>query len=191
MSQRRVPFLASAASAAPATSSAGLVSSTVVTSAPESTARPLPAVSAGLVSSTPSSTQRTSSQATKASAGSTSKSARKPPAKAAAGSSRQAPRNSAASPKSTSIVAPAPSITGSTRSQRVSVLNARAINNLELQALEASDAEVLGWSSGAANSSLALRRHPRLSWLTRRVPCGYPNSNPRWGFLQSASVEFG
>ncbi|GMF53915.1 unnamed protein product [Phytophthora fragariaefolia] len=142
-----VPRSGSAASAATATSSAGLVSSTVVTSAPESTARPLPAASAGLVSSTPSSTRRTSPQTTKASAGSTSKSARKSLAKAAAGSSRRAPRNSAASPKSTSVVAPAPSITGSTRSQRASALNARAINNLELQALEASDAEVLGWSS--------------------------------------------
>ncbi|GMG17749.1 unnamed protein product [Phytophthora fragariaefolia] len=101
----------------------------------------------------PSSTRRTSPQAAKASAGSTSKSARKSPAKAAAGSSRRAPRNSAASPKSTSIVAPAPSITGSTRSQRASALNARAINNVELQALEASDAEVLGWSSGATNSA--------------------------------------
>ncbi|GMF40703.1 unnamed protein product [Phytophthora fragariaefolia] len=141
------------ASAAPATSSAGLVSSTVVTSASESTARPLPAVSAGLVSSTPSSTRRTSPQATKAFAGSTSKSARKSQAKAAAGSSRRAPRNSAASPKSTSFVAPAPSITGSIRSQRASALNARAINNLELQAVEASDAEVLGWSSGAAYSA--------------------------------------
>ncbi|GMG18116.1 unnamed protein product [Phytophthora fragariaefolia] len=128
-----VPRSGSAASAAPATSSAGLVSSTVVTSASESTARPLPAVSAGLA------------------AGSTSKSARKSPTKAAAGSSRRAPRNSAGSPKSTSTVAPAPSITGSTRSQRASALNARAINRLELQALEASDAEVLGWSSGAAN----------------------------------------
>ncbi|GMF43577.1 unnamed protein product [Phytophthora fragariaefolia] len=148
-----VPRSGSAASAAPAASSAGLVSSTVVTSVPESTDRPLPAVSAGLVSSTPPSTRRTSPQATKASAGSTSKSARMSPAKAAAGSSRRAPRNSAASPKSTSIVAPAPSITGSTQSQRASALNARAINNLELQALEASDAEVLGWSSGAANSA--------------------------------------
>ncbi|GMF58286.1 unnamed protein product [Phytophthora fragariaefolia] len=119
----------------------------------ESTARPLPAVSAGLVSSTPPSPRRTSPQATKASAGSTSKSARKSPTKAAAGSSRRAPRNSAASPKSTSFVAPAPSITGSTRSQRALALNARAINNLELQALEASDAEVLGWSSGATNSA--------------------------------------
>ncbi|GMF44171.1 unnamed protein product [Phytophthora fragariaefolia] len=141
------------ASAASATSSAGLVSSTVVTSAPESTARLLPAASAGLVSSTPSSTRRTSPQATKAPAGSASKSARKSPAKAAAGSSRRAPRNSAASPRSTSVVAPAPSITGSTRSQRASALNSRAINNLELQALEASDAEVLGWSSGATNSA--------------------------------------
>ncbi|GMF46767.1 unnamed protein product [Phytophthora fragariaefolia] len=127
--------------------------STVVTSALESTARPLPAVSAGLVSSTPPSTRRTLPQATKASAGSTSKSARKSPAKAAAGSSRRAPHNSAASPKSTSIVAPAPSITGSTRSPHAPALNARAINNLKLQALEASDAEVLGWSSGAANSA--------------------------------------
>ncbi|GMF39403.1 unnamed protein product [Phytophthora fragariaefolia] len=84
---------------------------------------------------------------------STSKSARKSPAKATAGSSRRAPCNSVASPESTSIVAPAPSITGSTRSQRASALNARAINNLELQALEASDTEVLGWSSGAANSA--------------------------------------
>ncbi|GMF58256.1 unnamed protein product [Phytophthora fragariaefolia] len=148
-----VPRSGSAVSAAPATSSAGLVSSTVVASAPESTARPPPAVSAGLVSSTPSSTRRTSPQATKASAGSTSKSARKSLAKAATGSSRRAPRNSAASPKSTSIVAPAPSTTGSTRSQRASALNARAINYLELQALEASDAEVLGWSSGAAYSA--------------------------------------
>ncbi|GMF54699.1 unnamed protein product [Phytophthora fragariaefolia] len=48
-----VPPSGSAASAASDTSSAGLVSSTVVTSAPESTARPLPAVSAGLVSSNP------------------------------------------------------------------------------------------------------------------------------------------
>ncbi|GMG17513.1 unnamed protein product [Phytophthora fragariaefolia] len=148
-----VPRSGSAASAAPATSSAGLVSSTVVTSAPESMARHLPAVSAGLVSSTPPSTRRTSPQATKASAGSTSKSARKSPTKAAARSSRRAPRKSAASPKSTSTVAPAPSITGSTRSQRASALNARAINTLELQALEASDTEVLGWSSGAANSA--------------------------------------
>ncbi|GMF58233.1 unnamed protein product [Phytophthora fragariaefolia] len=147
------PSSESAASAAPATSSAGLVSSTVLTSAPESTARPLPATSAGVVSSTPSSTRRTSPQATKASAGSTSKPARKSQAKAAAGSSRRAPRNSAASPKSTSVVAPAPSITGSTRSPRASALNARAINNLELQALEANDAEVLGWSSGATNSA--------------------------------------
>ncbi|GMF57360.1 unnamed protein product [Phytophthora fragariaefolia] len=147
------PRPGSAASAAPATSSAGLVSSTVVISAPESTARPLPAASAGLVSSTPSSTRRTSPQATKASAGWTSKSARKSPAKAAAGSSRRAPRNSVASPKSTPVVAPAHSITGSTRSQRASALNARAINNLELPALEASDAEVLGWSSGATNSA--------------------------------------
>ncbi|GMF49837.1 unnamed protein product [Phytophthora fragariaefolia] len=92
-------------------------------------------------------------QATKASAGSTSKSARKSPTKAAAGPSRRAPRNSAASPKLTSTVGPAPSITGSTRSQRASALNARAINNLELQALEASGAEVLGRSSGAANSA--------------------------------------
>ncbi|GMF61244.1 unnamed protein product [Phytophthora fragariaefolia] len=148
-----VPRSGSATSAAPAASSAGLVSSTVVTSAPESTVRLLPAVSIGLVSSTPSSTRRTSPQATKASAGSTSMSARKSPAKAAAGSSRRAPRNSAASPKSTSVVAPAPSITGSTRSPRASALNARVINNLELQALKASDAEVLGWSSGAANSA--------------------------------------
>ncbi|GMF49870.1 unnamed protein product [Phytophthora fragariaefolia] len=80
-------------------------------------------------------------------------SARKSSTEAAAGSSRRAPRNSAASPKSTSTVAPAPSITGSTQSQRTSALNARAINNLDLQALEASDAEVLGWSSGAANSA--------------------------------------
>ncbi|GMF33636.1 unnamed protein product [Phytophthora fragariaefolia] len=152
-SSSSVPRSGSAASAAPAASSAGLVSSTVVTSAPESTARPLPAVSAGLVSSTPPPTRRTSPQATKASAGATSKSARKSPTKAAAGSSRREPRNSAASPKSTSTVAPAPSITGSTRSQRASAMNARAINNLELQALEASDAEVLGWSSGAANSA--------------------------------------
>ncbi|GMF49081.1 unnamed protein product [Phytophthora fragariaefolia] len=128
-------------SAAPATSSAGLVSSMVVTLAPESAARPLPA---GLVSPAPPSTRRTSPQATKASAGSTSKPARKSPTKAAAGSSRRAPRNSAASPKSTSTVAPAPSITGSVRSQRASALNARASNSLELQALEASDAEVLG-----------------------------------------------
>ncbi|GMF56357.1 unnamed protein product [Phytophthora fragariaefolia] len=85
--------------------------------------------------------------------GSTSKSARKSPTKADAGSSRRALGDSAASPKSTSTVAPAPSITGSTRSQRASALNARAINNLELQALEASDAEVLGWSSGATNSA--------------------------------------
>ncbi|GMF34929.1 unnamed protein product [Phytophthora fragariaefolia] len=148
-----VPLSGSAVSAAPTTSSAGLVSSMVVTSAPESTARPLPAVSAGLVSSTPPLTRRTSPQATKASAGSTSKSARKSPTKAAAGSSPRSPRNSAASPKSTSTVAPALSITGSARSQRASALNARAINNLELQALEASDAEVLGWSSGAANSA--------------------------------------
>ncbi|GMF49073.1 unnamed protein product [Phytophthora fragariaefolia] len=148
-----VPRSGSAASAAPAASSAGLASSTVVTSAPESTARPLPAVSASLACSTPPSPRRTSPQATKASAGSTYKSARKSPAKATAGSSRRAPRNSAASLKSTSIVAPASSITGSTRSQRASALNARAINNLELQALEASDAEVLGWSSDAANSA--------------------------------------
>ncbi|GMF52087.1 unnamed protein product [Phytophthora fragariaefolia] len=148
-----VPRSGSAASAAPAASSVGLVSSTVVTSARESTARLLPAVSAGLVSSTPLSNRRTSPQATKASAGSTSKSAPKSPTKAAAGSSRQAPRNSAASPKSTSTVAPVPSITGSTRSQRASALNARAISNLELQALKASDVEVLGWSSGAANSA--------------------------------------
>ncbi|GMF53861.1 unnamed protein product [Phytophthora fragariaefolia] len=129
------PHSRSASSAAPVASSAGLVSSTVVTSTPESTARPLLAVSAGLVSSTPASTRRTSPQATKASAGSTSKSARKPPPKAAAGASRRAARNSAASPKSTSVVAPAPLITGSTRSQRASALNARAINNLEIQAL--------------------------------------------------------
>ncbi|GMF55684.1 unnamed protein product [Phytophthora fragariaefolia] len=96
-------------------------------SAPESTARPLPAVSAGLVCSTPSSTRRTSSQAAKASAGPASKSARKSPAKAAAGSSRRAP----------------PCVG----------LECRAINNLELQALEARDAKVLGWSSGAANSA--------------------------------------
>ncbi|GMF54791.1 unnamed protein product [Phytophthora fragariaefolia] len=57
-----------------------------------------------------------------------------------------------ASPKSIPVVAPAHSNTGSTRSQRVLVLNARAINNLQLQALEASDAEVLGWSFGATNS---------------------------------------
>ncbi|GMF63014.1 unnamed protein product [Phytophthora fragariaefolia] len=101
----------------------------------------------------PPSTRRTSSEAIKSSAGSTSKSGRKSPAKAAAGSSRRAPLNSAASPKSTSIVAPAPSITGSNRSQRTSAMNARAINNLEFQALEASDAEVLGWSSGAANAA--------------------------------------
>ncbi|GMF54799.1 unnamed protein product [Phytophthora fragariaefolia] len=99
-------------------------------------------------------TQRRSAQTLQpSSAGSTSKSARKSPTKATAGSSRLAPRNSAASPKSTPTVAPAPSITGSTRSQRVSALNARAINSLELQALEASDAEVLGWLSGAANSA--------------------------------------
>ncbi|GMG18314.1 unnamed protein product [Phytophthora fragariaefolia] len=95
---RPAPCSGSAASAAPVTSWADLVSSTVVTSAPESTARPLPAASAGLECSTPSSTRRTSLQATKASAGSTSKSARKSPAKAAAGSSRRAPRNSAAFP---------------------------------------------------------------------------------------------
>ncbi|GMF25858.1 unnamed protein product [Phytophthora fragariaefolia] len=100
----------------------------VVTSAPESTARPLPTVSAGLVSSTPPSPRRTSPQATKASAGSPSKSALKSPTKAAAGSSRRAPPSASA-------------------------LNARAINSLELQALEASDAEVLGWSSGAAYSA--------------------------------------
>ncbi|GMF56509.1 unnamed protein product [Phytophthora fragariaefolia] len=105
------PCSGSAASAAPGTSSAGLVSSTVVTSAPESTAQPIPAASAGLVSPTPSSTRRTSPQATKPSAGSTSKSARKSPVKATAGSSRRAPP------------------------------------------LEASDAEVLGWSSGATNSA--------------------------------------
>ncbi|GMF48308.1 unnamed protein product [Phytophthora fragariaefolia] len=144
-----VPRLGSAASTAPATSSAGLVSSMVVTSAPELTARPLPAVSAGLVSSAPPSTRQTSPQATKAPAGSTSKS----PTKAAAGSSRRAPRNSVTSPKSTSTVTPAPSITGSVRSQRTSALNARAINSLELQALEASDADVLGRSSGAAKSA--------------------------------------
>ncbi|GMF40724.1 unnamed protein product [Phytophthora fragariaefolia] len=148
-----VPRSGSAASAAPATSSAGLVSSMVVTSAPESTARPLPAVSVVLVSSVPPSTRRTSPQATKASAGSTSKSARKAPTKDDAGPSRRAPRNSASSPKLTSAVAPAPSITGSARSQRASALNARAINSLELQALEASDAEGLGWLSGAANSA--------------------------------------
>ncbi|GMF35014.1 unnamed protein product [Phytophthora fragariaefolia] len=118
----------------------------VVTSAPESTARPLPAVSADSVSSAPPSTRRASSQPTKASAGSTSKSARKSPTKSAAGPSRRAPRNSAASPSSTSTIAPAPTSPGSARRQRASALNARAINNLELQALEASDAEVLGWS---------------------------------------------
>ncbi|GMF57302.1 unnamed protein product [Phytophthora fragariaefolia] len=127
-----VPRSGSAASAAPVTTSAGLVSSMVVTSAPESTARPLPAVSAGLVSSAPPSTRRTSPQATKASAGSTSKLACKSPTKAAAGSSRRAPRNSAASPKSISTVAPAPSITGSARSQRASALNARVINSFKL-----------------------------------------------------------
>ncbi|GMF46777.1 unnamed protein product [Phytophthora fragariaefolia] len=164
-----VPRPGSAASAAPAASSAGLVSSTVVTSTPESTTRPLPAVSAGLVSSTPSSPRRTSPQATKASTGSTSKSARKSPAKAAAGSSRRAPRNSAASPKSTSIAAPAYSITGSTQSQRASALRARAINNLELQALEASDAEVLGWSSGAADSA------PRATSATSPLVVGSPS----------------
>ncbi|GMF16007.1 unnamed protein product [Phytophthora fragariaefolia] len=110
---RSVPRPGSAPSAASVTSSARLVSSMVVTSAPESIARPLSAVSAGSVT----------------------------------------PRNSAASPNSTSTVAPAPSITGSARSQRASALNARAINSLELQALEASYAEVLGWSSGAANAA--------------------------------------
>ncbi|GMF27703.1 unnamed protein product [Phytophthora fragariaefolia] len=148
-----VPRSGSAASAAPVTSSAGLVSSMVVTSAPESTARPLPAISAGSASSAPPPTRRTSPQTTKASAESTSKSARKPLTKAAAGSSRRAPRNSAASLSSTSTVAPASSVTGSARSQRASALNARATNSLELQALEASDAEVMGWSSGAANSA--------------------------------------
>ncbi|GMF37839.1 unnamed protein product [Phytophthora fragariaefolia] len=142
----------STASAAPVTSSASLVSSMVAPSAPESTARPLHAVSAGSVSSSPPSTRRASPQPTKDLAGSTSKSARKSPTNSAAGSSRRAPRNSASAPSSTSTVAPAPSITGFARSQRASALNARAINSLELQALETSDAEVLGWSSGAASS---------------------------------------
>ncbi|GMF39960.1 unnamed protein product [Phytophthora fragariaefolia] len=147
-----VPRSGSAASAAPVTSSAGLVSSMVVTSAPESTARPLPAVSAGSASSAPPSTRRASLQVTKASAGSTSKSARKSPTEAAVGLPRRAPRNSAASPSSTSTVAPAPP-TGSACSQRASALNARAINSLGLQGLETSDAEDLGWSSGAASSA--------------------------------------
>ncbi|GMF51349.1 unnamed protein product [Phytophthora fragariaefolia] len=179
-------------SAAPATSSAGLVSSTVVTSAPESTDRPIPAASAGLVSSTPSSTRRTSPQATKASAGSTSKSARKSPAKATTGTSRRASRNSAASPKSTSVVAPAPSITGSTQSQRASALNARAINNLKLQALEASDAEVLGWSSGATNSAAhATSASSPLVVDSPSPPAVTPTPAPAGASFQSASVEFG
>ncbi|GMF53006.1 unnamed protein product [Phytophthora fragariaefolia] len=118
---RSVPRSGSAASAAPATSSAGLVSSMVVTSAPESTARPLPAVPAGLVSSTPPSTRWTSPQATRLPLG-------RHPSQLA-------------------------SLISSSAAQRASALNARAINNLEVQALEASDAEVLGWSSGAANSA--------------------------------------
>ncbi|GMF17643.1 unnamed protein product [Phytophthora fragariaefolia] len=101
----------------------------------------------------PPSTRRASPQPTKASAGSKSNSARKSPTKSATGSSRRAPRNSAASPSSTSTVSPAPPTPGSARSQRASALNARAINSLELQALEASDAEVLWWSSGVTSSA--------------------------------------
>ncbi|GMF36838.1 unnamed protein product [Phytophthora fragariaefolia] len=87
-----------------------------------------------------------------ASAGPTSKSARKSPTKVAAGSSRRPPRNLAAPQSSNSTAAPVPPIPGSARSQRASPLNARVINSLELQALEASDAEVLGWLSSAASS---------------------------------------
>ncbi|GMF44530.1 unnamed protein product [Phytophthora fragariaefolia] len=146
-----VPRSGSAASAALVTSSTGLVSSMVVTSAPESTASSRCFCCLGEFC--PAVDSADSPQATKASAESISKSARKSPTKDAAGSSRRAPCNSAASPSSTSTVAPAPSVTGSARSQRASALNARAINSLELQALEASDAEVLGWSSGAVNSA--------------------------------------
>ncbi|GMF31203.1 unnamed protein product [Phytophthora fragariaefolia] len=149
-----VPPSGSAASTAPITSSASSVSSVVVTSAPESTVRPLPTDSAGSASSTLPSTRRASPRSTKASAGSASKSACKPPSKSAARSSRRARRSSAASSSSTSTVAPAPSTTGSARSQRALALNARAINSLELQTLKASDAALQRWSSGAASSGI-------------------------------------
>ncbi|GMF16264.1 unnamed protein product [Phytophthora fragariaefolia] len=148
-----VPPSGSAALAVPVTSSVSSASSVVVTSAAESTARSLPAVSAGLAISASPTTRRASLRPTKASAGSTFKSARKFPTEPAAGSSRRVSNNSAASPSSNTTVTPSPSATVSARSQRASALNARAISSLELQTLEASDAEVLGWSSGAASSA--------------------------------------
>ncbi|GMF36110.1 unnamed protein product [Phytophthora fragariaefolia] len=91
----------------------------------------------------------------RASAGLASNSARKPVSKSTAGSSRQAPRNPAASTSSPSAIASTPSTPGFTRSHRASALNARAIKSLKLQALGASDAEILERSSRVGSAARA------------------------------------